>query len=114
MEKLLQIGVILIAGSSVAIADGLIKQSAFKTHDFWVALRDPLILLAIILYIVQVILFTYIFAKRWELGIVGLMQMAIYAVIVIALGVIFFHEKLSFIHFVGMIFALIGVALMNW
>lgn len=113
MEKLFQIALILIAGSSVAIADGIIKQSAFKTHNFWVALKNPLMIWAVVLYILQVVIFTYIFVKRWELGIVGLMQMVLYAAIVIFLGVFFFNEKMSITQGIGMGLALIGVLFMN-
>ncbi len=113
MDKLVQIGLLVVAASSVAVADGLIKQSAFKTESFLVAVKNPLMIVAILLYIVQVILFAYIFVKRWELGIVGLMQMVIYAAVVIFLGVFFFNEKITLTQGIGMGLALIGVVFMN-
>ena len=113
MDKLFQIILIFIAGSSVAIADGFIKQSAFKTHSLWTALKNPLMIPAVLLYLLQLVIFSYIFVKRWELGIVGLMQMVIYAGIVIFLGVAFFEEKITLLQGYGMLLALIGILLMN-
>lgn len=113
MNKFFQFFLVVIAGASVAIADGLVKQSAFKTHSFSVALKNPLMILAIVLYILQIVLFSYVFVKRWELGIVGLMQMVVYAAIVILLGVLFFHEKISMLQAYGMFLAFTGVLLMN-
>ena len=113
MEKLIQILIILFAGSSVAIADVMIKKSAFTTHNFWVAFKNPLILGAAFLYIFQIILFIYVFVKRWDLGIVSLMQMIAYAAIVIFAGVFYFHEKYSILQAIGMAMAFIGIILMN-
>jgi hypothetical protein len=48
MEKLIQITLIIIAGGSVAVADGLVKKSAFNTLNFWIALKNPLMIFAVI------------------------------------------------------------------
>jgi drug/metabolite transporter (DMT)-like permease len=113
MDKLIQITLIIIAGSSVAVADGLVKKSAFNTQNFWIALKNPLMILAVLLYVVQIVIFTYIFVKKWNLGIVGLMQMIIYAAIVIFAGIAFFQEKITPVHEAGMILALVAAVLMN-
>ncbi len=113
MEKLIQITLIIIAASSVAVADGLVKKSAFNTQNFWIALNNPLIILAVMLYMVQIIIFTYIFIKKWDLGIVGMMQMMIYAAIVIIAGITFFEEKITPAHGAGMILAVAAAVLMN-
>lgn len=81
--------------------------------DFWTALRSPVTLLAVGLYLLQIILFTYVFAKKWNLGVVGLMQMVIYAAIVVFVGITFFQERISRTQGAGMALALIGAVLMN-
>jgi len=113
MEKLIQITLIIIAGGSVAVADGLVKKSAFNTQNFWIALKNPLMILAVMLYVVQIMIFTYIFVKKWNLGIVGIIQMMIYAAIVIFAGITFFQEKITPAHGAGMILALAAAILMN-
>ncbi len=113
MEKLLQITLIIIAAGSVAVADGLVKKSAFDTENFWIALKNPLMILAIMLYMLQIIIFAYIFVKKWNLGIVGIMQMMIYAALVIVAGITFFQEKITPAHGAGMILALAAAVLMN-
>lgn len=113
MHKLLLLGLIIVAASTVGIADVLIKKAAFNTTNFWVALKNPLILGAIALYIAQVVVFTYVFVKKAELGLVGIIQTALYASIVIGSGVIFFHEKITLTQGIGIGVALLGVTLMN-
>lgn len=113
MEKLLQITLIIIAAGSVAVADGLVKKSAFDTENFWIALKNPLMILAVLLYLLQIIIFTYIFVKKWNLGIVGILQMMIYAALVIVAGITFFQEKITPTHGAGMILALAAAILLN-
>lgn len=113
MERLLQIVVVILAGASVAIGDILIKKSAIQTHNVIKGLMNPFMVIAVCLYLLQIVLFYYVFIKKWELGIVGLMQMVVYAAIVITAGIVFFQEKITFSHGIGMILALIGVILMN-
>ncbi len=113
MEKLIQIIIVIIAGASVAIGDILIKKSAIQTHNVIKGLMNPFMIIAVSLYLLQIVLFYYIFIKKWELGIVGLMQMVAYAAIVVTGGIVFFQEKITFSHGIGMLFALIGVILMN-
>ena len=113
MQKLTQIAIVLIAAACVAVADILIKKAAFNTHNFFEALKNPLIIPAILLYIAQIVLFSYVFVKKWDLGIVGLMQMVFYAAIVVSAGIMFFQEKITTTHAAGMALALLGAILMN-
>ncbi|MBI3366099.1 hypothetical protein HY041_00525 [Candidatus Roizmanbacteria bacterium] len=113
MEKLLQIFIVILAGASVAIGDIFIKKSAIQTHNLIKGLINPFMMIAVSLYLLQIVLFYFIFIKKWELGIVGLMQMIVYAAIVITAGIVFFQERITFSHGIGMILALIGAILMN-
>jgi drug/metabolite transporter (DMT)-like permease len=113
MSKIVQIALIVVAASSVAIADVLIKKAAFHTENFWEALKSPILLAAIALYIVQMLVFLYVFVHKAELGIVGIIQMVLYAIIVIGAGVLFFQEDISLLQGIGIGIALVGVILMN-
>ena len=113
MSKLLEIGLIIIAVSCVAVADVLIKKAAFNVSSFWVSLKNPLMLAAVVLYLSQIVIFLYVFVKKAELGAVGVIQTALYAVIVIGSGILFFHEDFSVTQIIGMILAIIGVVLIN-
>ena len=104
---------IIVAVSCVAIADVFIKKAAFIVDDFWMAIRNPLILLATALYFAQVIIFLYVFVKKAELGVVGIIQTALYAVIVIGSGVIFFNEHISLVQGIGMGLAIVGAVLIS-
>ena len=113
MIKIIQVLTIIFAGACVAVADVLIKKASVDSIVFIDILRNPLIIIAIILYIVQVILFAYVFFQKWDLGIVGILQMVCYAGIVILSGILFFGEKLTLTHGLGLLLALLGVILMN-
>lgn len=113
MEKIIQIGLIAIAGASVGFADYFIKKAAVNTNSLFEALKNPYILIAVLLYLLQIVLFSYVFVKKWDLGIVGILQMIIYSAIVIITGTLFFHERISLLQGVGIGFALVGAILMN-
>lgn len=113
MEKIIQIGFIIIAAASVAAADILIKKSAFQTQSLSTALKNPLMIIAATLYLLQIVLMSYIFVKKWDLGIVGIMQMAVFGTIIIIFGIAFFQEKITLLHGIGMALALIGAIFMN-
>ena len=112
MVNYIQLGAIILAGIAVAIADALIKKTSIN-NNFWLAFKNPLMLLVIFLYVIQVFFFVYIFMNKWNLGIVGNLQMVFYSISVVLIGVLVFGEKLTLIHIIGIIFALIGVILIN-
>lgn len=113
MNKFLEIGLIIIAASAVAVADVFIKKSAFVNNHFSGALRHPLMILVAALYILQVVIFAYLFTKKVELGVVGIIETALYAVMVVGSGVFFFEENISLQQGIGMALAIIGVAIIN-
>lgn len=107
------IAMIALAGAAVAVADVLIKRSAAQTQSFSGVVVNPLMALAIGLYLLQIALFAYVFAKRWDLSFVGLAQMIVYAATVVIIGIIVFQEKLTVTHGVGVAIALLGAILMS-
>ena len=111
MNKFIEVGLIIIAAGAVAVADVLIKKAAIISSGFSAIWKSPLMLEVIALYLLQIIIFAYVFVKRAELGVVGVVQIALYAAIVVGSGVLFFKEDISFGQGIGMFLALLGVAI---
>ncbi len=114
MAKLITLGLIIIAVIAVAVADVFTKKLATQVGSFKEALHSPLLLLVFLLYMLQILLFLYVFIMKAELGIVGIVQTALYAAIVIGSGLLFFHEKISPLQGIGMGLAILGVILTNF
>ncbi len=112
MVNLIHVLAIILAGFAVGVADALIKK-ATQEGNFFDALKSGWMLPILILYIAQVVFFIYVFVNKWQLGVVGIFQMAIYAITVLALGFFMFKEYPSTIQLAGMGMALVGVFLMN-
>jgi drug/metabolite transporter (DMT)-like permease len=109
----LQLLLIVIAVASVAIADVVIKKAAMAKSISEVFF-NPWMLLGICLYLVQIILFTWMFVKGWDLSVVGILQTVFYAVIVLFAGFYIYGEKLSFTQIIGLGFAAVAVVLISF
>src|SRR3989344_7038176 len=101
MNKFLEICLILTAGAVVAVADVIIKKIVFTGIDFKTALKDPRMLLVLGLYMVQIILFLYLFTTKSYLSFVGIGQAVIYTIIVIGSGTLLFNEAITFTQAIG-------------
>ena len=113
VPKLAQGMVIVLAVIAVAVADVLLKRAA-ANGSVLVALRSPWMITAIGLYLLQISLFTIAFIGGWKLSIIGALQTALYALIVLAAGVVLYHEHLSRTQVIGILLAFGGVVLINW
>ena len=112
MVNYIQLAAVILAGIAVAIADALIKKTAIS-GNFLMAFKNPLMLFVILLYLAQVMFFVYVFANGWNLGIVGNLQMIFYSICVVVIGLLVFGETLTLIQGIGIVFAFIGVILIN-
>lgn len=112
MANLIQALAVALAGLAVAVADALIKKAA-QQGSFVEALKSGWMPPILLLYLTQVIFFVYAFVNKWQLGVVGIFQMAVYAITVLALGFFMFGESLSTTQLAGIALALLGVFLMN-
>jgi drug/metabolite transporter (DMT)-like permease len=112
-ERVLQLAVVAGAGLAVAAADVLIKRAGSSAPNLAGAVVQPLTAVALGLYVVQIVLFAYAFVRRWELGIVALLQTVFYAAACVLIGRFFFDERVTGVQMVGMLLALIGALLMN-
>ncbi len=113
MNKFFEIGLILLGALAVAVADVLDKKVAVSSNTFIDALKNPIIIPIVLLYLAQIVIYTYLFFRKSELGIVAMVQVALYTIVVVGSGVLFFKEKISLVQGIGIVLALGGVALMN-
>ncbi len=91
-SKVMQGLFILVAVIAVAVADVLLKK-ATSHGNLGVALSSPWLFMAIGLYLLQIVIFTIAFISGWKLSLIGALQTALYAVIVLAGGVLLYNEK---------------------
>ncbi len=113
ITKLAQGSVIILAVIAVAVADVLLKKASAHGNVL-VALRSPWMFAAVGLYLLQISLFTIAFIAGWKLSIIGALQTALYAVIVLGAGVLLYNESLTRLQMIGILMAFGGVVLINW
>ncbi len=97
---------------SVAVGDIFIKKAAVNS-SFTTAITSKWVVLGISLYFVQIVLFTWMFVKGWDLSIVGIMQTVFYALVILTAGHLVFKESLNTMQIVGLSLALIGILITN-
>ncbi|MBW7885845.1 MAG: hypothetical protein H3C34_25080 [Caldilineaceae bacterium] len=112
MFKIVHLALIVVAIVAVAVADAFLKKAA-SDGVLVQAFKSPWMAGATLLYLYQVVVMTYMFTRGWELSIVGSLQTALYAVIVVAASVILFKETLTWVQVVGVVLAIGGAVLVN-
>jgi drug/metabolite transporter (DMT)-like permease len=112
-SKLTQLTLIGAAVIAVAVADVLLKKATMH-GSLEHAIRSPWLWGAVGLYLLQIGFFTYAFVAGWQLSHIGMLQTALYALIVLAAGVLLYRETLTPIQIVGILLAIGGVILINW
>jgi multidrug transporter EmrE-like cation transporter len=112
-QQVSQIAIIVAAGLSVAVADAFIKKAGVASNSMTSAMTHPLMAAALGFYSFQIVLFAYVFVRRWDLGIVALLQMAFYAATCVLVGRFIFGERVTLMQGVGMVLTFCGAALMN-
>jgi drug/metabolite transporter (DMT)-like permease len=113
LSKPLYVLLLLIAVAAVAVADVCLKQAALP-GSLAHALRSPWTLAAVALYMMQVVLFVFVFVNGWKLSVVGMAQTALYAVVTLGAGILLFGEVLSLKQSLGLAFAVVGVLLLSF
>jgi drug/metabolite transporter (DMT)-like permease len=98
---------------AVAVADILLKKAA-SHGSLSRALLSPWMAVAIGLYLFQIGFFTYAFMAGWKLSVIGALQTALYALVVLVAGVLLYRESLSPVQVAGILLAIGGVVLINW
>lgn len=98
---------------AVAVADVMLKR-ATAPGNLSAALRSPWLFIAVGLYLFQIGFFTIAFIAGWKLSIIGALQTALYAMIVLTAGVFLYHEDLTRLQVFGIFTAFSGVVMINW
>lgn len=98
---------------AVAVADVLLKKATVH-GSVEQTICSPWLWGAVGLYLLQIGFFTYAFVSGWPLSHVGALQTALYAVIVLAAGILLYRETVTPVQLVGMLLAIGGVVLINW
>jgi drug/metabolite transporter (DMT)-like permease len=106
--------ILIVSVLAVAIADDCIKKAGGSVHALSGIFVNPWFLLAIGLYLIQVIGFGYLFFMGVKLSSVGIIQTVLYALVVILSGAVIFSESISSLQIIGMVCAVGGVILMNF
>lgn len=112
MQKFFQASLILLAVVSVAVGDIFIKKAATGS-SFIAALVSKWVFVGVLLYILQIVLFAWMFVKGWELSIVGIMQIVFYTLIVLVAGHLLFKEQLNAMQIFGIALAIVGIVIAN-
>lgn len=113
LSKPIYVLLLIIGVVAVAVADICLKRAALP-GSLAQALRSPWVVAAVALYLIQVLLFVIVFTNGWELSVVGVVQVALYAVVTLGAGVLLFGEVLSLKQTLGLVIATIGVVLLSF
>jgi drug/metabolite transporter (DMT)-like permease len=108
----LQITLILISTLMIGAADAIIKKVG-AANSFGVALKDPWLILASLLYLLQIGIIVYIFVHKGDLVVYGNIFIIFYSITTVLLGLLVFKEHISLTQIIGIVFALIGAVLIN-
>jgi drug/metabolite transporter (DMT)-like permease len=112
MLNALQITLVLVSALMIGVADAIIKKAA-AVNSLTLALRDPWLLLACLLYLIQIGMIVYIFVHKGDLVIYGNIFIIFYSITTALLGVLIFKEHLSAVQILGILLALTGAVLIN-
>lgn len=113
MAKLIHMSLILFAVVAVAIGDVFLKKAAL-TGGLLQALTSPWMIAATLLYLFQILFFTYAFVAGWPLTVLCNMQTALYSLVILGAGLLHFNESLSLAQGFGVALAFAGIILMNF
>jgi drug/metabolite transporter (DMT)-like permease len=106
---LILLGLAMVA---VAVADVFLKR-ATADGDLNATLRSPWLIGAVALYLFQIGVFMFAFLDGWKLSLIGTLQIALYAFVVVAASVLLFRETLSTRQVIGLGLALGGAILVS-
>jgi drug/metabolite transporter (DMT)-like permease len=113
IPKLIQGILVILAVIAVALADVMLKRATLR-GNLLTALSSPWLFMALCLYLFQIGFFTVAFIAGWKLSIIGALQTALYAMIVLIAGVFLYHEDLTRLQIFGVAMAFGGAVMINW
>ncbi len=112
MLQIAQLTLLALAMVAVAVADVFLKRAA-SAGDLHATLTSPWMIGAVLLYHFQIVVFTFAFLAGWKLSLIGSLQIALYACVVVGAGLFLFRETLSVRQMIGLGLAVGGVVLVS-
>lgn len=113
MEKILQMSLIIFAVVAVALGDVAIKKAS-ESLDMYQTFTNKWFYVGVLLYITQIFLFAWMFLKKWDLSIVGMLQTVFYAAVTLLFGYFMYGEKFNSLQLVGVALAGVSVFLITY
>ena len=110
--NLFHLVLIIMAVIALAVGDVFLKKAALD-DSLWQVFKSPWLMGAMLLYLYQILFVTYFFHIGWQLSIIGTLQTAFYALIVILAGIFYFGETLTPVQIAGIVVTLCGVVFIN-
>ena len=110
--KIIYLIFLIIGSSAVAVADVFIKKASVLS-SFPAIFKNIWMIFAVLLYLLQIFIFAYLFSAGLKLSYVGIVQIILYALIVLLSSVLFFRETLTLFEAIGMTLGIIGIILIN-
>jgi len=104
--------VIILATLITIIADATVKKIS-KDHSLLAVLKNPWMIVVYALYFFQIVSAIYIFVHRGEFAIYTNLFVVFYSIFGVISGILIFQETLSLAQWIGIVFALVGVVLIN-
>ena len=103
---------VFLSAVLIILADTLIKKVSLQ-GSFTAAFLDPWMLVAYVLYFIQIVLAIIVFNHKGELAIYADLFVVFYCLFGVLIGVLFFKESLSAFQMVGVALAIIASILLN-
>ena len=105
---------IVLACVAVAYADCLLSDVGTASKgDFGAALTNIKMYEIVALYLIQILIFTYVFVKNGTLMMVGMTQTVMYALVVMFYGAMFRNESIPLTKALGAGVAVLGILIMT-
>ena len=104
---------VFLSATFIILADSIIKKVSLQ-GSFTAAFLDPWMLVAYVLYFVQILFAIAIFTNKGELAIYTNLFIVFYSLFGVLIGVFFFKETLSYFQLAGVLFAIMAAILLNW
>ncbi len=96
----------------IVVADALIKKVS-EPGSYYDALTSPWMLIACVLYLIQIVLAVFVFINHGELAVYANLYIVFYSLLMVAAAVVIFREQLTGYQIIGIVLALAGAFLIN-
>lgn len=104
--------VVFFSAILIAIADSVIKTTA-QSGNFLASATSPWMIAICVLYFVQILMAVFVFVHKGDLAIYANVFIVFYSILMVAIGMWYFGERVTSTQVVGIVLALVGAVLIN-